>query len=86
MFKYVGEKNCAIFRERRSACSRSVNLLAKDYNSVVCQGTTVSVTLVGTELTALPSQCWFTRLARRIPQNNIEGGREAGDGHFLLGL
>ena len=37
--------------------------------------TEVIVTLVGTDLATLPTQCWFTRLARRIPKNNIERGR-----------
>ena len=46
---------------------------------------TVLVTLDGTDLSTLPSQCWFTRLARKIPKNNIERGRGAGEGHFRLG-
>ena len=88
MFKYVGEKNCAIFQERPSACSRSVNLLAEDNNSVVNQGTTVLVTLAGTDLTTLPrSQNMLVHKIGygRIPQNNIERRREAGEEHFLLG-
>ena len=35
---------------------------------------TVLVALVGTDIATLPFQCWFTRLARRIPENNIERG------------
>ena len=35
---------------------------------------TVLVTFVGTDITTLPSQCWLTRLARKIPKNNIERG------------
>ena len=49
------------------------------------QRTTVLVTLVGTDLATLPSECWFTRLARRIENNNIERGRGARKGHFRLG-
>ena len=37
-------------------------------------GATVLVTFVVTDLATLPSQCWLTRLARRIPKNNIERG------------
>ena len=35
-----------------------------------------------------PSQCWLTRLARRIPKNNIERGGGGGgtrEGYFRLG-
>ena len=39
---------------------------------------TVLVTLVGTDLATLPSQCWFTRLVVRIPENNIERGEGGG--------
>ena len=37
--------------------------------------TQASVTFVGTDFATLPSQCWFTRLVRRIPKNNIERGK-----------
>ena len=47
---------------------------------------TVLVTLDGTDLATLPSQCWFTRLARKIPQKKTSRrGRGAGEGHFRLG-
>ena len=46
---------------------------------------TVLVTLDGTGLSILLSQCWLTGLARRIPKNNIgEGvGKQERD---ILGL
>ena len=46
---------------------------------------TVLVILDGTDLATLPSQCWLTRLARKMPQNKVETGRGAGTGHFQLG-
>ena len=33
--------------------------------------------LVGTDLATLPSQCWFTRLTRRIPKKTLRGRRGA---------
>ena len=40
------------------------------------------VAFVGTDLATMPSQCWFTRLVRTIPENNIERERGAREGHF----
>ena len=47
---------------------------------------TVLVTLDGTDLATLPSQCWFTRLARKIPENNIERGEGSRRGTFSAWL
>ena len=46
---------------------------------------TVLVKFLWTDIATQPSQCWCTRLARRIPKNNIERGRGARKGHFRLG-
>ena len=64
----------------RSDCASSAKSIAfddcSDMSEKIIHVTvpTVLVTFVVTDLATLPSQCWLTRLASRIPKNNIERG------------